>query len=130
MNQPAGQKTPEVVVVVDDDPALLHALTFALGVEGFSVRPYPDAASLLTEPSLPAHGCLVIDYRLPGLDGLDLLERLRARGVTLPAVLITTATPKILKRAAAAGVPVVEKPLLNGMLFSLVHELLAAPASR
>ena len=120
---------PEVIIVVDDDPALLHALTFALQVEGHSVRSFRDARSLLEAASLPTHGCFIVDYKLPDLDGLELLKRLRARGVAMPAVLITTPTQKVLDRAAAQGIPVVEKPLLDGTLFDLVRKMLSAAAA-
>ncbi|MDQ0391074.1 response regulator transcription factor [Labrys monachus] len=112
------------VIIVDDDVALLHALTFAFMVEGFDVRSYASGESLLAEASLPVRGCLVIDYKLPGLDGFQLLERLRARGVGMPAILMTTLTPAMARRAAAAAVRTVDKPLLNGKLFDTVKELL------
>ena len=70
-------------------------------------------------------GCLVLDYNLPGIDGLDLLERLRAAEVTLPAILITTNPRKALRaRAALAGVQIVEKPLLTDALRDSVNAAL------
>lgn len=119
---------PEIVIVVDDDPALLHALRFVFEVEGFSVRAFPDAESLLAEPGLPSHGCLVVDYKLPGIDGLELLQTLRSRGVKLPAVLITTPTPLVTQRAEAAEVPIVGKPLVANALLDEVNALLHHPA--
>ena len=58
-------KTPDVILVVDDDAAVRNALKFALEVEGFSVRLYATPEALLAEKDLPAAGCLVIDYRMP-----------------------------------------------------------------
>ncbi len=65
----------------------------------------------------PPADCLVVDLKLPDLDGLALIARLRDVGVTTPAILITT-TPdeRCRKTAAAAGVAIVEKPLLDGTL--------------
>jgi FixJ family two-component response regulator len=117
------QRTPGVLVVVEDDPALRRALKFAFEVDGFDVRAFPDGESLLAERDLPDQGCLVVDYKLPGMNGLDLLSRLRRRGVALPAVLITTLTPAVLAQAAAAHVPVVGKPLLTGALLDMVTGL-------
>ena len=91
---------PATLILVDDDEHVLAALKFAFEVEGFEVRAYPCAESLLAEPRLPQSGCLILDYNLPGLDGLELL---RLRGVTMPAVVITTPGPSILARAAACG---------------------------
>ena len=106
-----------VVLVVDDDPAVLHSLKFALELEGYSVFVYRDAAEVLATATFPAKGCLVIDYRLPDMNGVDMLAKLRARGVTTPAVLITSAPGEALvRRAAEADVPIVEKPLLGNTL--------------
>ena len=119
-----SDQTPGILILVDDDSAVLSALKFAFEVEGFDVRTFPDAESLLAAPGVPDLGCLVLDYKLPGLNGLQLLRRLRRRGVTLPAVLITTPEPIVLAQAAAAKVPIVEKPLLTSALLDAVCGLL------
>jgi two-component system response regulator FixJ len=116
-----------VVLLVDDDAALAEAVKFAMELEGFAVQTYPDGESLLNLKSFPKRGCLVIDVKLPGVDGLELLRRLRARRVMLPAVLITTNPPPSLRiHAAAADVPIVEKPLLQDELIDAVRALVAA----
>ena len=79
-------KAPDVILLVDDDAAVRNALKFSLEMEGFSVRLYPTPEALLAESNLPAVGCLVIDYRMPEIDGLELVERLRNRGVALPVL--------------------------------------------
>lgn len=116
-----------IVLLVDDDPAVAHAVQFSFDLEGIEVRSFSDAESLLASGDLPLDsGCLILDYHLPGADGLDLLDRLRAKGVRLPAVLITTNPRKNLSmRAASAGVPIVEKPLLTDALLSAVRSALA-----
>ena len=115
------------VVLVDDDPALANALEFSLGLEGFDVHAYRDGEALLAGRPLPLRGCLVVDYNLPGMDGLALLERLRLADVHLPAILITTNPRQNLRlRAAAAGVPIVEKPLLTDALLTSVREALGS----
>jgi FixJ family two-component response regulator len=112
-----------VLFVADKDPPLLAALKFSLEVEGFEVRAHATAESLLAERRFPRVGCLILDFNLPGVDGLELLKRLRERGVALPAVFITTPNPTILARAAAAKVPVVAKPLLTDDLLETVRRL-------
>jgi FixJ family two-component response regulator len=115
-----------VLVLVDDDAAVLGSLTFAFETEGFAVRPFRNAEALLA--SAPADcACYVLDQRLPGMSGLDLLERLRARGDGAPAVLITTHPSRETRgRALAAGVEIVEKPLLGETLARHVREVVSA----
>jgi FixJ family two-component response regulator len=124
---PASPQTRPVVVLVDDDPAVAHAVQFSFDLEGIEVRSFSDAESLLASGDLPQDGgCLILDYHLPGADGLDLLARLRAKGVRTPAVLITTNPRANLSlRAASAGVPIIEKPLLTDALLSAVRSALA-----
>lgn len=119
-----------VVLVVDDDPAVAEALQFSMELEGFKVQTFADAESLLAVRSYPPLGCLIIDVKLPGVDGLELLKRLRARGVSLPAVLMTSnPTPSLKIHAAAAAAPIVEKPLLEDELIDTVRSLVAAGAA-
>lgn len=117
------------LVLVDDDPALLHALTFAFEIEGYDVRAFADAESLLADPSAPRGAlCFVFDQRLPGLSGLALLAALRAQSFAAPAILITSNPPAAVRRqASAAGVEIVEKPLLDGLLASKVRDAVAKP---
>ncbi len=123
---PVSSGSRPTVILVDDDPAVAHAVQFSFDLEGLDVRKFTDAESLLASGPLPDKGCLVIDYQLPGVDGLVLLERLRENGVRMPAVLITTnPRPHLRARAAAAGVPIIEKPLLTDGLLSAVRSALA-----
>lgn len=121
--QTAGDRPS--VVLVDDDPAVANAIVFSFGLEGIDVRAFADGESLLAAGPLPA-GCLVLDYNLPGIDGLDLLARLREAKVATPAILITTNPRTALRaRAAAAGTPIIEKPLLTDALLDTVRAALA-----
>jgi FixJ family two-component response regulator len=114
------------VILVDDDPAVTHAIQFSFDLEGLDVRSFCDGESLLVAGDLPGSGCLILDHNLPGMDGLALLECLRAAGVELPAILVTTNPRTALRnRAAAAGVPIIEKPLLTDALLTTVRKALA-----
>jgi FixJ family two-component response regulator len=112
------------VIVVDDDLAVRNSLKFSLEVEGFAVRVYPGGTELLNDTELPRGGCLVIDQNMPGMNGLDLVGQLRARGVAVPAILITSyPTAALRERAAKVGVAIVEKPFLDTALIDRIREL-------
>lgn len=117
---------PAPLLLVDDDPAVRTALKFALEIDGYAVETYADAESLAARRHLPLGGCMVVDYQLPGMNGLDLVETLRRRAMSLPALLITTnPTRRVRRRAKEAGVDIVEKPLLSSSLSDAVARLLA-----
>ena len=125
MSAPAPVPVRPIVILVDDDEALAHALAFSFGLEGLDVRAYGDAETLLAAGALPEQGCLVLDHHLPGMDGLSLLGRLRAAAVRLPAILVTSNPgPALRARAAACGTPIVEKPLLSDALLTAVRRAL------
>jgi two-component system response regulator FixJ len=126
--QALAVKNP-VVLVIDDDVAVRNSLKFSLEIEGFAVRTYATSATLLEDRDLPAHGCLVLDYNLPDMNGLALLQSLRQRGTTMPAILITThPSPALRARASAMGIGIVEKPLLGNTLLEELRAALAAPS--
>jgi FixJ family two-component response regulator len=118
-----------IVGIVDDDPAVRNSLKFSLELEGFSVGVYASAAELLRVQDLSGFNCLVIDYNMPGMNGLDLVVRLREMRVAAPIILITSGPPKaVVDRAARAKVHIVEKPLLGNTLLDRIHEAVAPKA--
>jgi FixJ family two-component response regulator len=118
---------PETVVVVDDDAAVRAALKFVLDVEGFNVQLYDGSQAVLTAANLPKRGCLVIDYRMPTIDGIELVAELRRRNVTLPAILISARVTRALRDLAGrAGLTcVLEKPLTDAALVESIRGALA-----
>ncbi len=127
-DEPISGPAPQVVLVVDDDPAVRGSLKFALELEGFDVRIFATPDEILHVTDLPDAGCLVVDYNLPGQNGLDLLRELKRRNVLLPAILITThPTALVRTRASSAGVAIIEKPLFSNALSDAVRETFARP---
>lgn len=119
----AAVQAPLTVAIVDDDPAVCGSLKFSLELEGFAVRTYANAAELLSTGDFAACQCLVIDQRMPGMTGMELIAKLREQKVQTPAILlISHPNPAVSARAAKAGVPVVEKPLLGNLLVDRIRE--------
>jgi len=118
-----------LILVVDDDTAVLNSLVFMLETEGFEVCAFSDIGELLHADSIREANCLVVDYRMPAMNGFDVLRALRRRQVTAPAILITARSDKTLVgRAAAAGFArVVEKPHLEDDLVRAIREQTAQP---
>jgi FixJ family two-component response regulator len=107
------------VYVVDDDVGVLGSLRFLLETDGFEVRTFRSGAALLGAPAPPTDGdCLVIDYKMPDMNGLDLVASLRGNNIAAPVILITGyPDDNIAARAAAAGIEhVLLKPLLGESL--------------
>jgi two-component system, LuxR family, response regulator FixJ len=114
-----------VVLVVDENEAVRNSLKTSLEVEGFAVRGCTDGADLLNTGELPGTDCLVVDYNLTDLTGLEVLDELRDRDVSVPAILITSCPNQALRdRAAAAGARLVEKPLLGAALAANIRDVL------
>ena len=110
-------------IVVDDDKAVRDSLKFSLQLDSMDVHVCDGADALLEYPDLDDAACLVVDYRMPEMDGFALSEKLAARGVSVPRILITAQVSGALcRRAKAAGYfAILEKPLLGDILLQNVH---------
>jgi FixJ family two-component response regulator len=116
----------DFIAVVDDDPAVCHSLTFALEIEGFEVKAFRSGDDILKDEDLASFHCLIIDYSMPGMNGLELLRQLRNRGIVTPAILITGVTrPSLHERAQSAGILVVEKPFSGTLLVDSIKKAVA-----
>ena len=119
---PAERKS-RTVAVIDDDAAVCDSTRILLEIYDFAVRTYQSAAAFMQES--PAVSCIVVDYHMPGMNGLDLVSRLRSRGNSVPVIMITaTSEAKIEKLAAQLGIRrVLQKPLGKALVSSLQEEL-------
>lgn len=84
MTQPATQ-----ILIVDDDPALRELLQRYLGEQGYAVAGVTDGTAMDQHLETHAADLIILDLMLPGLDGLDVLRRLRDDGVTVPVLILT-----------------------------------------
>jgi FixJ family two-component response regulator len=129
MTQSAPPIVKQVIFLVDNDEGVRNSLRNMMEGEGFVVRAYSNGHDLLNDASLSATGCLVVDYHMPAMNGLELVSALRSRGVSIPAILNTGNPTKYVRdRAAAAAVLVVEKSSLGSYLLDCVREAVAKHA--
>lgn len=120
-----------VVAVVDDDPAVCNSLKFSLELEGFAVRTYRSGRELLADDAVNLCNCFVVDQRMPGMSGMELIAQLRSRQIATPAILIVSDTNAGLRsRAAGADVPIVEKPFLGNSLIERIRAACAPGSDR
>lgn len=102
-----------IILLVDDDPAVRSSIAFALEIEGFDVAAFESAETMFARGIRRPCACIVLDQRLPGMDGLSLLDRLRGDGERAPAIIITSnPSRQFRQRVREAGALLVEKPLL------------------
>src|SRR6185437_2028944 len=123
-------RTGPLILIIEDDSAVLTSLSFILEVEGFETCPFDKVVRLLEAERLPEIACLVVDYRMPTMNGIELLEHLRERQVLAPAVLmiehIEHSDKKVRERALAAGfAAVVDKTTLHDNLVDEIRRALA-----
>jgi two-component system response regulator FixJ len=110
------------VAVVDDDVAVLDSFKFMLEMAGFVVATYPSAIAYLQHQGMDPR-CLILDQHMPEMTGLELTTRLRADGVTIPVLLVTSASsPAIVASATRMGIiRVLDKPPNAEELISFVN---------
>lgn len=115
--------------VVDDDAAMRHSLALLLGVFGHRVVEHDGAATLLDEPGR-LNGCIVADLRMPDIDGLEMLARLRIAGSPVPVVLMTGHgdIPTAVRAMKLGACDVLEKPFAAAHLLDAVRAALAVEA--
>jgi two-component system, LuxR family, response regulator FixJ len=87
----AGSETASdrIVYVVDDESDVRRALGFFLKASGYAPRPFLSGADLLEEASMLQPGCVLLDIRMPDLDGLQVIERLGRQAASLPVIVMT-----------------------------------------
>lgn len=86
-----GDRIPHVCVLEDDD-AVRESLGWMLERNGYSVRSFSSPNDFLLSPELDQYDCLIVDVGLPGMSGLELVELLRRRAYSKPAILISSIT--------------------------------------
>ena len=112
------------IYIVEDDGSVRDALSLLLGVHGFSVAMFADAESFLSAFSPRWSGCLLVDIRMPGMDGLSLQQELRRRNCELPVIIMTGHGDVESARVAfrANAIDFLEKPIDQNKLLAAIDE--------
>jgi len=111
-----------LIHLVDDDEAIRRSAGFVLKTSGYRVLAYESGDALLKEASGLEPGCILLDIRMPGMDGLQVQEALRDRGIALPVVIMTghgdvTLAVQAMKSGA---VDFIEKPFEKAVLLEAI----------
>jgi FixJ family two-component response regulator len=116
----------EIVAVVDDDASLRRSVRNLLTSVGFRVQAFASAEEFLESPHRANTGCLVLDVRMAGMNGLDLLKHLGAIGSRIPVVMLTAhGDDEARRRALQAGaVAFLGKPFRGDALLEAVRTAL------
>jgi RNA polymerase sigma factor (sigma-70 family) len=124
--------TTPTVFVVDDEPAIRDALSLQITLKGLRVVVYSSADEFLAAYQPHMRGCLLTDLQMPGMDGLQLQETLRARGVILPVVVLTAhGDVRTTKTAMKNGaVDFLEKPAEDDTLIDVLRNAIRIDAER
>lgn len=115
------------IFIVDDDASVRDSLGLLFGLRGYRTAIFADARSFLDAYQPDWHGCILIDIRMPGMDGLALQKRLGELGCELPAVVMTGHGDVDSAREAfrAHAVDFLEKPLDQARLMTAIGEALS-----
>ena len=122
----------QTVFIVEDDAAVRDSLGLLLGLQGFRTQSFSCAEDFrrIYQPSWA--GCLLLDVRMPGMNGLELQESLRRQGLALPVIIMTAHGDITTVRTAlkSGAVDFLEKPVDPAALLAAVRTALDADAAR
>lgn len=122
----AGSKGPAVIFVVDDDAHVRDAIRSVLEDDGHTVQDFDSCEAFLAAYRPGREACLLVDAYLPGMNGLELLQRLAEAGHRLPAIMITgnSDVPMAVEAMKAGASDFIEKPVSRGELLAGVGRAL------
>ncbi|MBA3941187.1 MAG: DNA-binding response regulator [Sphingopyxis sp.] len=113
----------KLVHIVDDEDAIRRSASFMLKTSGYAVQTWATGVAFLREIRHVPEGCVLLDVRMPEMDGLEVQEALRERGVTMPVIVLTGhADVSIAVRAMKGGaVDFLEKPFEKAVLIAAIE---------
>ena len=120
----------DIVHVVDDDEAMRDSMAFLLRAENFQVQTYADATAFLNALPQIKGGCVVTDVRMPGMSGIELLQRLRELKVSVPIIVVSGHgdVPLAVEAMKTGALDFIEKPFDDDVFLRAVRTALSAHA--
>jgi FixJ family two-component response regulator len=114
------------VFIIDDDPAVRQALTVLVRSMRLRAEAYESAQQFLDAWQAPRPGCLLLDVRMPGISGLELLEELSRREIRMPAIIMSAYgdVPMVVRAMKAGALNFLEKPCRDQQLWEAIQEAL------
>jgi two-component system response regulator FixJ len=114
------------VCVIDDDDAVRDSVAFLLQTAGIAVRTFESAAAFLAAMPLADAGCIITDVRMPDIDGIELLRRLKGMNVAVPVIVITGHgdVPLAVEAMKIGATDFLEKPFDDTALLDAVQAAL------
>jgi len=111
-----------MIHIVDDEDSIRRSAGFMLKTSGFTVASYPSGVAFLREVRHAEPGCILLDVRMPEMDGLEVQQALLERGVVMPVIILTGhGDISIAVRAMKAGaVEFIEKPFEKAVLLDAI----------
>jgi FixJ family two-component response regulator len=130
--QRIGTRDTRVISVVDDDESLRRSVGNFLRSVGFRVETFASAEDFLSSARRESTGCLVLDVRMTGMSGLDLLRHLAAGNVRVPAVVLTAHGDEEMRRRClgAGAVAFLDKPFHAEALLDAVQRAMGGHETR
>jgi two-component system CheB/CheR fusion protein len=124
--QAAASALPQTIFVVDDDNGLRETMRELLEAEGRRVESYASGEEFFDAYRPGIDGCLLVDAGMPGMSGLELLQRLKTEGTRLPAIMITGMgdVPTAVRAMKAGAVDFIEKPIGREDLLASIERAL------
>jgi two-component system response regulator FixJ len=112
-----------LVHIVDDEDSIRRSAKFMLSTSGYAVETWESGVAFLKEAKTAEQGCILLDVRMPEMDGLEVQQALNERGITMPVIILTGhGDISIAVRAMKAGaVDFIEKPFEKAVLMSAIE---------
>lgn len=119
--------TNRTVFLVDDDEAIRHSASFMLRHSGFTVKTYPDGLTFLESVPEDYDGCILLDVRMPGMDGLAVQNALNQRGINMPVIILTGHgdVPVAVEAMKGGAIEFLEKPYEKQALVGAIENAFA-----